>query len=82
MRAKLSLSGPRGTGQAGKSSGGAARGKPGPPLGSPRLAEVMSALVTMGWRPAEAEQAIADLPVDDTASLESLLRQALRNMPR
>ncbi|MGH9889134.1 MAG: Holliday junction branch migration protein RuvA [bacterium] len=48
----------------------------------PLLGEVMSALVTMGWRPAEAEQAIADLSVGDDASIESLLRQALRAMPR
>jgi Holliday junction DNA helicase RuvA len=61
---------------------GAPRAKAGPSLRSPLLAEVMTALVTMGWRPAEAEQAVADLPVDDSASLESLLRQALRNMPR
>ena len=61
---------------------GAARAKAGPSLRSPLLAEVMTALVTMGWRQAEAEQAVADLPVDDSASLESLLRQALRNMPR
>jgi Holliday junction DNA helicase RuvA len=61
---------------------GAPRGRPGPPLRSPLLAEVMTALITMGWRPAEAEQAVSDLPIDDNASLESLLRQALRNMPR
>ena len=48
----------------------------------PLLGEVMSALVTMGWRPAEAEQAIADLAVNDDASIETLLRQALRSMPR
>jgi Holliday junction resolvasome RuvABC DNA-binding subunit len=42
----------------------------------------MTALVSMGWRPAEAEAAVADLQVGDNASLESLLRQALRNMPR
>jgi Holliday junction DNA helicase RuvA len=48
----------------------------------PLLGEVMTALVTMGWRPAEAEQAIADLAVGDDASIESLLRQALRAMPR
>jgi len=48
----------------------------------PMLGEVMSALVTMGWRPAEAEQAIADLAVNDDASIETLLRQALRSMPR
>jgi Holliday junction DNA helicase RuvA len=61
---------------------GAARAKAGPALRNPLLAEVMSALITMGWRPAEAEQAVSDLPVGDSASLESLLRQALRNMPR
>jgi Holliday junction resolvasome RuvABC DNA-binding subunit len=36
----------------------------------------------MGWRPAEAEAAVSELQVGDNASLESLLRQALRNMPR
>jgi Holliday junction DNA helicase RuvA len=61
---------------------GAARPRSGAPLRSPLLGEVMTALVTMGWRPAEAEQAVSDLPVGDDASLESLLRQALRNMPR
>jgi Holliday junction DNA helicase RuvA len=48
----------------------------------PLLGEVMAALVTMGWRPAEAEQAISDLAVGDDASIETLLRQALRSMPR
>jgi holliday junction DNA helicase RuvA len=48
----------------------------------PLLGEVMSALVTMGWRPAEAEQAISELAVGDDASIETLLRQALRAMPR
>jgi Holliday junction DNA helicase RuvA len=52
------------------------------PARNPMLAEVMTALVTMGWRSAEAEQAVSDLEVGDNASLESLLRQALRNMPR
>jgi Holliday junction resolvasome RuvABC DNA-binding subunit len=60
---------------------GAARPR-GAPTRNPMLSEVMSALVTMGWRPAEAEQAVSDLEVGDNASLESLLRQALRNMPR
>jgi holliday junction DNA helicase RuvA len=61
---------------------GAVRPKAGPALRNPLLAEVISALVTMGWRQVEAEQAVSDLPVSDSASLESLLRQALRNMPR
>jgi holliday junction DNA helicase RuvA len=48
----------------------------------PLLGEVMSALVSMGWRPAEAEQAVSALTVDEGATLEVLLRQALRSMPR
>jgi Holliday junction DNA helicase RuvA len=48
----------------------------------PMLAEVMSALVGMGWRPAEAEQACSELPIEEGASIEALLRQALRSMPR
>jgi Holliday junction DNA helicase RuvA len=61
---------------------GAARPKPGSHHRHPLLGEVMSALVAMGWRPAEAEQAISELPVGDDASIETLLRQALRSMPR
>ena len=48
----------------------------------PMLAEVMSAMVGMGWRPAEAEQAVSELVVDESATIEGLLRQALRSMPR
>lgn len=48
----------------------------------PLLGEVMTALVNMGWRPAEAEAAVADLPIDEQPTLETLLRQALRSMPR
>jgi holliday junction DNA helicase RuvA len=64
------------------SGAGAARGKTGSHLRHPLLGEVMAALVNMGWRPAEAEQAVSDLPVGDDASIETLLRQALRSMPR
>jgi Holliday junction DNA helicase RuvA len=64
------------------SGAGAARGKAGSHLRHPLLGEVMAALVNMGWRPAEAEQAVSDLAVGDGASIETLLRQALRNMPR
>ena len=60
---------------------GAPRAKPGSNR-HPLLGEVISALVAMGWRPAEAEQAISDLAVGDDASIETLLRQALRSMPR
>jgi Holliday junction DNA helicase RuvA len=48
----------------------------------PILEEVSMALVGLGWRPAEAEQAVADLPVPPDATTEQLLRQALRSMPR
>ena len=61
---------------------GAGRSKAGSHLRHPLLGEVMAALINMGWRPAEAEQAVSDLPVGDDASIETLLRQALRSMPR
>jgi len=48
----------------------------------PMLGEVMSALVGMGWRPAEAEQAVSELAVEEGATFETLLRHALRSMPR
>lgn len=48
----------------------------------PMLAEVASALVGMGWRPAEADAAVADLVVTEETTIEALLRQALRSMPR
>jgi len=48
----------------------------------PLLGEVMSALVAMGWRPIEAEACVAELPVDEGSTIETLLRQALRSMPR
>lgn len=46
------------------------------------LDEVLGALVGMGWKPAEAEAAVADLAVEPGITLEALLRQALRAMPR
>jgi Holliday junction DNA helicase RuvA len=64
------------------SGASAVRGRVGSHLRHPLLGEVMAALVNMGWRPAEAEQAVSDLPVGDGASIETLLRQALRSMPR
>ncbi|HEY5944192.1 MAG TPA: Holliday junction branch migration protein RuvA [Kofleriaceae bacterium] len=48
----------------------------------PMVDEVMNALGGMGWRPAEAEQAVVDLPVPPEATIEQLLVQALRSMPR
>lgn len=48
----------------------------------PLLGDVMGAMMSMGWRQAEAEQACAELEVGEGATIESLLRQALRSMPR
>jgi Holliday junction DNA helicase RuvA len=52
------------------------------PSRHPLIDEVMSALVGLGWKPAEAEQAVVDLAVPAEATIEQLLRQALRSMPR
>lgn len=51
-------------------------------LRHPVLEEVAAALSGMGWRPPQVESALAELTVTDDATLESLLRQALRSMPR
>ncbi|HLL20540.1 MAG TPA: Holliday junction branch migration protein RuvA [Kofleriaceae bacterium] len=59
----------------------AGAGKP-KPTRHPMLTEVMSALVGMGWKPMEAEQACSELVIDEQATIESLLRHALRSMPR
>jgi holliday junction DNA helicase RuvA len=48
----------------------------------PLVEEVVLALVGLGWKPAEAEQAVTDLAVPPEATTEQLLRQALRSMPR
>jgi Holliday junction resolvasome RuvABC DNA-binding subunit len=48
----------------------------------PVLDEVFAALVQLGWRPAEAERALTHLEPGERDTLESLLRQALRAMPR
>jgi holliday junction DNA helicase RuvA len=52
------------------------------PRRDPMLDEVTAALVHMGWRPAEADAAVAELVVGDGATTETLLRQALRSMRR
>jgi holliday junction DNA helicase RuvA len=46
------------------------------------LDEVVTALIGMGWRPVEANQAVSELVVDADSTLESVLRQALRAIPR
>ena len=48
----------------------------------PMLDEVASALIGLGWRPLEVDKALVDLAVEPGATLEGLLRQALRSMPR
>lgn len=48
----------------------------------PMLDEVFGALVGLGWKPVEAEAAVAELTVGPEITLETLLRQALRTMPR
>jgi Holliday junction DNA helicase RuvA len=58
---------------------GATRGKA---KRHPLIDEVAVALVGMGWRPQEADQAVVDLPITPDATIEQLLRQALRSMPR
>lgn len=48
----------------------------------PLIDEVAGALVGMGWRPQEAEAAVEHLAVPAEATIEQLLRHALRGMPR
>jgi holliday junction DNA helicase RuvA len=52
------------------------------PARHPMIDEVVSALVAMGWRPIEANQAVSELAVGEDSTLEALLRQALRAIPR
>jgi holliday junction DNA helicase RuvA len=48
----------------------------------PILDEVAAALVGMGWRPVEADAAVKDLDLSSEPSIEALIKQALRSMPR
>jgi Holliday junction DNA helicase RuvA len=48
----------------------------------PMLDEVAGALAQMGWRSAEADKVVGELEIAPGATLEGLLRQALRAMPR
>jgi Holliday junction DNA helicase RuvA len=59
-------------------AGGAKSG----PRRHPMLDEVAAALINLGWRPVEADKVVAELAVPDDATLEALLRLALRSMPR
>jgi len=58
--------------------GSAPEQPPRPPL----LDDVASALVNMGWRPVEVDKAVARLEIPPRATVETLLREALRSMPR
>jgi len=60
----------------------AARSAGAPKRRHPVVEEVAGALIAMGWKPAEADKALGDLAVEDGTTVESLLRQALRSMPR
>ena len=53
-----------------------------PSTRSPVLDDVAGALVSMGWKSSEADKVVAELVVDEHATIESLLREALRAMPR
>jgi len=48
----------------------------------PVLEDVVSALVQLGWRQAEADKVVAEFTVEEGAEFETLLKQALRSMPR
>lgn len=48
----------------------------------PVLDEVAQALLQLGWRPAAVDKVVAELEVPEGATLETLLRAALRSMPR
>ena len=49
---------------------------------SPIVADVVSALVHMGWRQNEADKVVAKMDIPAQATVESLLREALRGMAR
>lgn len=48
----------------------------------PLLEEVVGALVAMGYKPAEADGAVKELVVEPGQTIETLVVQALRSMPR
>jgi Holliday junction DNA helicase RuvA len=48
----------------------------------PMLDDVATALLGLGWKPAEVDKVVGDLAVGDGTTLETLIRQALRSMPR
>lgn len=48
----------------------------------PMIEDVASALLQLGWRPAEVDKVVSTLAPEPDQTLEGLLRQALRAMPR
>ncbi len=44
--------------------------------------DVVSALVQLGWRQAEADKVVSEFTIEEGAEFEVLLKQALRSMPR
>lgn len=64
-------------------AGGTIVPKPKASARHPLLEEVSAALLGMGWRPLEVDAAVSVLdPLAEGATIEALLRQALRSMPR
>jgi Holliday junction DNA helicase RuvA len=49
---------------------------------APILNDVASALLNLGWRAAEVDKAVVRLEAQSGSTVESLLREALRSMPR
>lgn len=52
------------------------------PVRAPILEDVASALVNMGWRQVEADKAVSKLEVPASATVETLLVSAIKQMPR
>lgn len=65
-------------------AGGVSEGVParGPIARPPILNEVAGALVSLGYKQAIADKAVSELPITEEATVESLLRDALKSMPR
>lgn len=59
---------------------GAVRGAP--KRRDPMLEDVASALLGLGWRQPEVDKVVGELAIEPGTTLEALMRQALRAMPR
>ena len=67
---------PRGAGAAPEAASSSRHVRP------PMVEDVASALLQLGWRPAEVDKVVSTLAPEPEQTLEGLLRQALRAMPR